>query len=86
MVEELLKALCPFLAPPAKGQPPRKLTFAGHSLGGSLAQLLICLVRMRLHTPAKLLHCFSFGSPPALSLADGSTAHDIIKVSCYCLQ
>ncbi|KAK9811041.1 hypothetical protein WJX73_008480 [Symbiochloris irregularis] len=79
MVEELLNVLCPFITTPADGKAPRKITFAGHSLGGSLATLLTCLVRMRLHTPAALLHCFSFGSPPVLALADGSTAHDIVK-------
>lgn len=71
--------LCPFLLP-QPGKPHVHLTFAGHSLGGALAALLCCLVRMRLHAPATKLHSFSFGSPPVLSLANGSTASDILQV------
>ena len=82
MVEELLQVLCPFLAP-QPGMPHIHLTFAGHSLGGALAAVLCCLVRMRLHVPASKLHSFSFGSPPVLSLASGSTASDILQV---CMQ
>ena len=81
MVEELLCVLFPFLDP-AQGPAPFKLTFAGHSLGGSLAALLCCLVHTRLHTPASQLRCFTFGSPPALSLASASGASDILQ-ACY---
>ena len=73
--------LCPFLVP-SKGGSFGELTFAGHSLGGSLAALLCCLVRTRLHAPAAQLQCFTFGSPPVLSLASGSSASDVLQVRC----
>jgi len=49
--------------------PTAKLSFAGHSLGGSIACAFLALARLRLRFPSeRLLPCCTFGSPPVLAL------------------
>ena len=73
MAEELWKDIAPHL------QPGFKLTFAGHSMGGSLAMLLTCLARLRLQLPASRLRCFTYGAPPVLSLLTSSGCTSITQ-------
>ena len=57
----------------ARGQ----VTFAGHSLGGSLAALLTGLASLQLGIQGDRLTCVSFGSPPVAALKHGGNGGDL---------
>ena len=79
MAEELWKDLSVHM------QPGVKLTFVGHSMGGSLAVLLTSMARLRLGLQASNLRCFTFGAPPVLSLITSFGCSDILEVRTCCL-
>ena len=58
----------------------RRITFGGHSLGGSLALLLAVLFRLQHCLPADLVRGCTFGSPPILSHSGGEGGDGVLKV------
>lgn len=72
MAEEVWEAVLPYI----RGRPKdSRLSFAGHSLGGSLALLLTVFTRQRLGiAPAGLLPTHLFGSPPVITLMAAEAA------------
>lgn len=58
----------------------RRMTFGGHSLGGSLSLLLSSLFKLRLNIPAPLIKVTTFGSPPVLSHKNSRGGEGILQV------
>ena len=61
----------------------RRITFGGHSLGGSLALLLAVLFRLQHRLPADLVRGCTFGSPPVLSHGGGDGGDGVLKVPAW---
>ena len=69
-VSEMTEAFWPEIAPLAASAPATaRLCFAGHSLGGSMATLLMAWTKLRLGVdPARMDPAITFGSPPTLAV------------------
>ena len=70
MTEEFFNELTPYINGPDVGKEVKKLTFCGHSLGGSIATILAVWTKLRLEVDcAKMnVNVHTYGSPNVLAL------------------
>ena len=70
MTEEFFNEITPYINGPDIGKEVRKLTFCGHSLGGSIATILAVWTKLRLEVDCELMkvNVHTYGSPNVLAL------------------
>jgi hypothetical protein len=70
MTEEFFNEITPYIKGPDVGEEVKKLTFCGHSLGGSIAMILAAWTKLRLDVDCVKMkvNVHTYGSPNVLAL------------------